>query len=541
MKVHLFGATSSPGCANYGLKHLAKENKAAFPLGSNFIEHNFYVDDGLISEPTKEQAIQVVEQARTLCATGGLRLHKFVSNNRTVMESIPLSERAADIQNLDLNFDNLPNERALGMEWSVESDTLHFSFTPTERPTSRRGILATVASLYDPLGLIAPCVFQGKKLLQDMCRKGIGWDDPPPKELQQKWEDWKTDLKSLKSLQIPRCYYPQEFNASTSKMELHHFSDASLAGYGTCTYLRVQDQQDNVHCSLVMAKARVAPIKVMTVPRLELSAALVAAEVSAVLKKELHLPITQEVFWTDSKVVLGYLNNDARKFHIFVANRIQKIKQLTRPEQWHYVPSNMNPADHASRGMSTSEITTTRWLTGPAFLWKKEPETPNQPKFELQAGDPEVRTKTTLATQAAIPFDWNARLTHCSTWDHAIRAVARVGRWRKGSKTQEPLSVEELEKAEMIVIKGLQAQTFLQERTHLSENVTLPKSSSLHQLDPIVQDGLIRVGGRLKHASMPNHERHPVVLPKRGHVTNLIIDHCHKRTAHQGRGHCPHR
>ena len=169
MKVHLFGATLSPGCANYGLKHLAKENKAAFPLGSNFIEHNFYVDDGLISEPTKEQAIQVVEQARSLCATGGLGLHKFVSNNRTVMESIPLSERAADIQNLDLNFDNLPNERALGMEWSVESDTLHFSFSPTERPTSRRGILATVASLYDPLGLIAPYVFQGKKLPQDMC------------------------------------------------------------------------------------------------------------------------------------------------------------------------------------------------------------------------------------------------------------------------------------------------------------------------------------------------------------------------------------
>ena len=458
-----FWSNVVPGCANYGLKHLAKENKAAFPLGSNFIEHNFYVDDGLISQPTKEQTIQVVEQARSLCTTGGLRLHKFVSNNRTVMESIPFSERATDIQNLDLNFDNLPNERALGMQWSVESDTLHFSFSPTERPTSRRGILATVASLYDPLGLIAPYVFQGKKLLQDMCRKGIGWDDPPRKELQQKWEDWKTDLKSLKSLQIPRCYYPQEFNASTSKMELHHFSDASLAGYGTSTYLRVQDQQDNAHCSLIMAKAQVAPTKVMTVPRLELSAALVAAEVSAVLKKEPHLPIIREVFWTDSKVVLGYLNNDARKFHIFVANRIQKIKQRTQPEQWHYVPSNMNPADHASRGMPTSEITTTCWLTGPAFLWKKEPETPNQPKFELQAGDPEVRTKMTLATQAAEPFDWNAQLTHCSTWDHAIRAVARVGRWRKGSKTQEPLSVEELEKAEMIVIKGLQAQTFLQE------------------------------------------------------------------------------
>ena len=137
-------------------------------------------------------------------------------------------------------------------------------------------------------------------------------------------EDWKTDLKSLKSLWIPRCYYPKQFNAMTSNMESHHLSDPNLAGYGTCTYLRVQDQQDNVHCSSVMAKAQVAPTKVMNVPCLELSAALVAAEVSTVLRKELPVPISQEVFSTDSKVVLGYLNNDVRKFHIFVANRIQK-------------------------------------------------------------------------------------------------------------------------------------------------------------------------------------------------------------------------
>ena len=214
-----------------------------------------------------------------------------------------------------------------------------------------------------------------------MCRKGTRWADPPPKELQQKWEDWKMDLKSLKSLQILRCYYPQKINAMISKMELHHFSDAGLAGYGTCTYLGVQDHQDNVHCSLVMAKAWVAPTKVMTVPHLELSAALVAAEVSAVLQRELHLPIIPEVFWTNSKVILGYLNNNAHKFHIFVINRIQKIKQLTEPEQWHYVPPDMNPADHAPRGMSTNEIATTCWLTGPAFLWKKESELPNHPKF----------------------------------------------------------------------------------------------------------------------------------------------------------------
>ena len=185
------------------------------------------------------------------------------------------------------------------MQWSVESDTIHFSHSSNETAPSRHSILATVASLYDPLILIAPYLLQGKRILREMCHKGTGWDDPPPVDLRQKWETWKNDLECLKSLQIPRCYAPQEFN-NLSKVQLHHFCDASLTGYGTCSYLRVQNEQGNVHCSLITAKARVAPSKITTVPRLELSAALVSAEASAVLKEELDMPINEEFFWTDS-------------------------------------------------------------------------------------------------------------------------------------------------------------------------------------------------------------------------------------------------
>ena len=337
MKVHLFGATSSPGCANYGLKHMAKKNKASYPLGSDFVERNFYVDDGLTSQPTEKLAIKVVEEARALCNTGNLRLHKFVSNSRAVMESIPATERASNVQDLNLSFNSLPTESVLGLQWSVKNDTLKFSCPSTERPLSRRGILATVASLYDPLGLIAPYILQGKQILQAMCHKGIGWDDTPPQELRQRWEIWRADLQFLKQIEVPRCYQPGFTNAQN--VRLHHFSDASTTGYGMCTYLRLQNKQGHTHCSLVVAKARVAPSKITTVPRLELSAALVSAEVGTTLKRELDVAINGEFFWTDSKVVLGYINNEVRKFHNFVANRIQRVRQLTDPQQWHYVPT----------------------------------------------------------------------------------------------------------------------------------------------------------------------------------------------------------
>ena len=174
MKVHLFGAMSYPDCANYGLKYLARENSQSHPIGSQFVARDFYVDGGVTSANTVGEAIQLAHEAREICAKGGLSLHKFVSNNDAVLQSIPSSECAIDAKNKDLTFNDMPPERALGIHWSLEKDSFSFNNTLKEQPATRRGILSTVASIYDPLGFLAPYILTGKRILQEMCRQGTG-------------------------------------------------------------------------------------------------------------------------------------------------------------------------------------------------------------------------------------------------------------------------------------------------------------------------------------------------------------------------------
>ena len=252
MRVHLFGAASSPGCANYGMKYLASQNEKEYPAAANFIKNNFYLDDGLISVESVDTAIKLVREAQTVCANGSLHLHKFISNSRDVLESIPDSERASGVQDVDLNHDELPVQTVLGVKWSVNSDTFSFKVTLDEKPATRRGILSTVASVFDPLGFLAPFLLLGKKILQEMCQKGIGWDEQLPTELEPRWESWLKDLENLHEFQIPRCFIPETLG-KVKRTELHHFSDASCQGYGQCSYIRVV-REDKVHCSLVIGK-----------------------------------------------------------------------------------------------------------------------------------------------------------------------------------------------------------------------------------------------------------------------------------------------
>ncbi|XP_072166920.1 uncharacterized protein [Diadema setosum] len=212
--------------------------------------------------------------------------------------------------------------------WNITADVFFFQITLKDRPTTRRGILSTVASLYDPLGLVSSVILNGKRILQEMCRRGVGWDDTLPDHLKPAWEQWCRELPLLQELKIPRCHHPMNFGEPVT-VQLHHFSDASMLGYGQCSYVRLVNQEGRAHCTLIFAKSRVAPTKVITVPRLELTAAVVSANVGARLREELEYQEVQEFYWTDSQVVLGYINNEARKFHTFVANRVQQIRERT--------------------------------------------------------------------------------------------------------------------------------------------------------------------------------------------------------------------
>ena len=230
MKVHLFGAVSSPGCANFALKRTADDFEEVFGREpAEFVRDDFYVDDGLKSVSSATQASSLIKSTKCLLAKGGFNLHKFISNSKDVIEGIPKEQRASGIKELDLAKDGLPIERALGVQWCVQSDELRFRVELKDRPLTRRGILASVSSVYDPLGLVAPFLLTGKQILQDLCKNQTDWDEPIPDVFRTRWEKWRSELHTLAQLKIPRCYKPDDFGEPKS-IELHSFSDASIGG-----------------------------------------------------------------------------------------------------------------------------------------------------------------------------------------------------------------------------------------------------------------------------------------------------------------------
>lgn len=549
MTTHLFGATSSPGCVNYALKATADEFGPQISMeAAHFVKRNFYVDDGLTSVKTKEEALRLALDTHKLCEMGGFNLHKFVSNNEEVLAGIPSFLCATDVRSLDFCSDSI--SRTLGIAWCIRSDTLQFQIDLNDKPLTRRGILSSVSSIFDPLGLIAPVTLIGKKILQDLVRDGKSWDDPLPSQVIMEWENWREQIIELSQLRIPRCY-KQKLGKVTVR-ELHHFSDASQIGIGQCSYLRQVDDRGQVACTLVMAKSKVTPSKPVTVPRLELMAAVTSAKVSHFLEQEMttEIPLSHH-YWTDSKVVLGYVHNESKRFQLFVANRIQQIRDYSDPASWQYIDTRQNPADHASRGLTSTElIQCSNWWNGPSFLHNISIPKNVTEQFSVDDNDPEVRATVNMtqgreSTEAFASL--TERLERFSSWGQATRAIAGCIRYmkklcstekiRKRSKQYEPYSVAEIEVAQKVILLSVQREHFSNELSAMDTMgaVTVKKSSSLYRLDPYVDEkGLIHVGGRLSRASLAAEELHPIVIPKTGHITELLIRHYHQRTNHSG-------
>ncbi|XP_067949641.1 uncharacterized protein [Watersipora subatra] len=294
MTRQLFGATS-PGVATIALRKIAKEYEEEMPIASNFILEDFYVDDSITSVDTVEEAANLIQSAIEICRRANLRLHKFLTNNREVLANIPASERVKEAQNLNLFRDKLPTERTLGLEWSVENDTIEFQNSMKSMPSIRKGILLVISQLYDPLGLLAPFILKGRQISQKTCGEKGEWDAEVLPELKSDWENWKKELSRLESIKIERCVVPKEFGCVTQN-EIHHFCDASLNGYGACSYVRLVNNRKEVHTALLMAKSRVVPLKQITVPRLELQSAVEAVKLSSIIKAELKVNIDKEFF-----------------------------------------------------------------------------------------------------------------------------------------------------------------------------------------------------------------------------------------------------
>ncbi|XP_028408667.1 uncharacterized protein LOC114531224 [Dendronephthya gigantea] len=472
MTVHLFGAASSPGCANYALKRTADDNEDQLGTkAADTLRRNFYVDDSLKSTPTVDETVGLVKDVQEMCCKGGFNLTKFISNSVEVNQSIPLKDRAKNIKELELGQDRLPIERTLGVLWCVESDSLKFRIELKDVPCTRRGILSTISSVYDPLGLIAPVILVGKRILQDVCR-GSDWDVPISDDLYSRWEKWRNELHLLEQLAVPRSFKPRDFGKVVSK-QLHSLSDASKIGYGQASYLRLTDENGRIHCSFVAGKARVTPQKTVCIPRLELAAATISVRVAEMLKCELDYEDVDDFYWTDSEVVLGFINNESKRFHVYVANRVQLIRDHTAPEKWKHVATAANSADEASRGMTAKAfLEKSKWITGPDFLWQTEDNWPKQrvEQRELEEGNPEVK-KVKARASSVREVGMLKRLERFSSWVRAKLAIANCIRYvrklkervKNGSSTPSPISVNDLKNAEVVIIKWMQHDAYSEE------------------------------------------------------------------------------
>ena len=317
----------------------------------------------------------------------------------------------------------------------------------------------------------------------------------------------------------------------------------------------------------------------MSIPRLELAAATVSVRVADMLKEELDYENVEDFYWTDSEVVLGFINNESRRFHVYVANRVQQIRDHTSPKQWRHVGTSSNPADEASRGMTAKAfLENSKWLAGPDFLWQTEDQWPQQrPNYSvLDDNNPEVKK---INSRALLVRESNIqnRLERFSSWTQAKLAIAHCRRYvqklKRKANTKSlvrdelpknankvaageralSVSVEELEIAENVIISWMQSDAFSKEievlnvlkddtdckdRKFVKKKKALMKGASgIFRLDPFLDDnGTLRVGGRLSKSSLNENIKHPVIFPKNGHLTTLLIRHFHAKVQHSGRG-----
>ncbi|KAK7915538.1 hypothetical protein WMY93_011299 [Mugilogobius chulae] len=515
-----FGTTCSPCCATFALQ-----------------KHVF--DHSQEEHPTAEEAKHLVDKLKALLAAGGFDLRQWASNKPETIKHLPKEARSESSELWLQESSTDPQELALGLRWLCNSDTLRYKYQLLEPPApTMRNIYRVLARLYDPLGFIVPFTTRAKVLVQRLWDKQREWDDPSlPEDILQPWLEWEAELPHLSQVTLPRCYVSPTINTTNCLRDIHVFADASERAYGSVAYLRSEDTNGLVEVSFLTARSRVAPKKQQSMPRLELCAALTAAQLAALLQHELTLSIDSIFLWTDSTTVLTWLHSDSCRFKVFVGTRVAEIQELTDPHSWRYVNSAQNPADDVTRGKTLQELSNDgRWRHGPAFLQQSPECWPVQPTKEEPEEDPELRKPAiSCLITTTVTATLQSQADQCSSFTDLIETVALS---HHGAAPSPPtLTAADYQNAERDILQQVQQENFPEEYNLLSTNKPIPATCRLLTLAPEFDHaaGLIRVGGRLRRSSHLEPETiHPVVLDPHHKVTQLIIQDTDRALCHPG-------
>ncbi|XP_071137411.1 uncharacterized protein [Mytilus edulis] len=463
------------------------------------------------------------------------------------------SDKLRDLALSEKVLDSDKDTKILGMRWDAESDTISFAETKQlkmDTQLTKRELLRQSSAIYDPLGLLGPITIRAKTLIQELWKKGYAWDETLPKKIENEWTDVKNDILQITTkLKIQRYYFANH-DEETSDTTLHIFVDASQKAYGASVYL-----SKGTESTLVIAKNRVAPLKLITLPKLELMAAVIGARLSKDVIE--NLGVKRAVFWSDSQIVLHWLTS-SKSLNKFVKNRVSEIKELSETHEWKYVPTEMNPADLQTRGLTASQFEdSTLWMNGPQWLT-------DECKWPTWTGHVEISTQLSNITgpkthrsDDKVPSDPQQisqiiDMNRYSDLNRLLTVTGYVLKFVKNCQKKRPyrlrssqgdrnlrtsLTEEEISLAMNLWIKDTQQDRFVKELEHISLN---PKVKSL----PLVQqlrlyldeNGIIRCKGRIQNSSIEENAKFPILLPKNHKLTDFVIMDAHLRNLHTGVG-----
>ncbi|XP_062703670.1 uncharacterized protein LOC115259000 [Aedes albopictus] len=549
MQVMTFGACCSPSCAQYVKNSNAERHAAKFPKATEVIQKKHYVDDMLVSLESEDEAVRIAEEVKFVHQQGGFEIRNWISNSPAVLRA--LNEKGMDEKDLDLSPE-ISTEKVLGMWWCTATDTFTYkvgwnrydsALLKGQRRPTKREVLRVLMSIFDPLGLIAHFLMFLKMLLQEVWRSGVQWDEEITDSAFAKWQQWLEVLPQVENVRVPRCYRLLSHNSDV-EAELHTFADASECGMSA--FLRFI-RHGIIECRVVAAKTRVAPLKFVSIPRLELQAAVVGSRLAYTVEDSLSLTISRKYYWTDSRDVLCWLNSDHRRYTQFVAFRVSEILETTEANEWRWVPSKMNVADDGTKWSSRPDLTPdSRWFVGPDFLRRSEKDWPKQP-MKNRSTEEELRPSLLanhISTEPAINpcmFSSWKRMLNVTAFVLRFPANCRRKLQRTPSVTGSP-TAEELSSAEAYLFRSAQRDSYPEEMAHLEKSLqnpdtpkTVPKQSRLYQLTPWMDgNGLMRMRTRIAACDYATEDaKNPIILPRDHPTTNLIITRYHQQFHHQ--------
>ncbi|XP_055951616.1 uncharacterized protein LOC129987689 [Argiope bruennichi] len=503
-----YGTSCAPHLAIHTIKQLALDEASDFPLASEMVLRDLYMDDGIAGAPDIQTAQILQQQLIKMFERAGMSLHKWTSTSQELLNSFPTS-------NPENNFPiDEQVSKALGMHWKPFEDLFIFTVKYENKSMlTKRTVLSVVARLYDPLGLLGPVISKIKIFLQKLWLQKLTFDDPLPPAIGKEWSHVVQSLRALELVKIPRWI----LNENPVKLILHCFSDASEAAYGAVIYLQCISANDIVTSRLVCSKSRVSPLKTVSIPRLELCGCLLAAQLQAKVEKALHLQIDSAVMYTDSTISLAWIQTPPHRLKTFVANRVGKI-QLTQNNKWQHVSSTLNPADVISRELVPEQlIDNYLWWNGPTFLQELHVsvncadqqmiDASQDYQFLLELKDNTTHTLVTLNSDFLTNF-----FKISNKYNKLIRVFSFLLRFLgncRNKKMKGSLSSKEIEEAEFKLISLVQQNVLADDFKNLASGKQVNPSSKLKGLSPFLDEGsnAIRVGGRLRNADIPFQQK----------------------------------